>query len=72
MHHDSDDQSGADQNHAEDREAGDGRQLPDMRRLLQRFTCSGTERVTPRGKRSGSDPASSLDLNTSYGRPLVP
>lgn len=39
MHHDPDDQRRTDQHDTEDREAGDGRHLPHVGRLLHRFTC---------------------------------
>lgn len=39
VHHDPDDQHGADQHHRQHREAGDGRQLPHVRRLVHVFTC---------------------------------
>lgn len=44
MHHDPDDQRRPDQHDGEHREAGDGRQLPHVRRLIHRFT-----RVARRG-----------------------
>lgn len=39
VHHDPDDQHGADQHHRQHGEAGDGRQLPHVRRLVHVFTC---------------------------------
>lgn len=66
VHHHPDDERCTYEHHSQHREAGDGRQLPHVRRLLHRFACSLDNKAAVQLRSWAPSSASSESLSVSY------